>query len=98
MNYCGKYKIKDIKDGMSFIAKINKSNCAGRITIGRYGEIFFCQNYEDGNYCSDRKGFKYSWQFEPYGVSDLIIHELELPGPFKMNTEPIDLDEELLLL
>ncbi len=93
----GKYKKEDIKDGMSFTAKINGRTCAGKITI--YDNvIFLCQDHEDGNRCKDKKGFKYSWEFDTFSVYEFIVHELELPGPSKMNIEPVDLDEELLLL
>ncbi len=100
-----KYNLDDIKDGMSFTATIQTKRdaynqesytCSGKIAVVA-GEIFLCQDYANGIHSIDKKGFRYSWRLD-HCVSNLIIYELELPGPSNMNISNIHLNEEELLL
>ncbi len=85
-----KYKLEDIKDGMSFSAFIRGCTgfLSGKITVVN-SLIYLCQDYAIGARCYNTHGFKYSWVLDHF-VTDLIIHELE-------NIVNIN-EEELLLL
>ena len=72
-------------DGRRFRAKINDVDCEGVMSVER-GELFFCQDAQDGAEADDMKGFKFSWRvcrpftiknFHGWGVTDFEL----LPEP-----------------
>lgn len=56
--------IKQFAAGRTFKANINGIICEGKIQKGR-SEWFLCQDQQDGDYCENKFGYKYSW-----GVTD----------------------------
>ncbi len=95
----------DLKDGMSFTAEIQGTKCFGKISIEKNGNIYLCQNEEDGNDCGDKKGYEYSWlicyggdKFDPrsYDIDNLMVEsECWGAGP---GTSINTVDEDILLL
>lgn len=50
-------------DGKRFACKINGTEVSGRITVEE-GEVYLCQNEQEGNNCENKRGYKYSWSVE----------------------------------
>jgi len=47
-------------DGKRFSAIISDVQCEGMMSVER-GVLYLCQNKQDGNRCSDLKGYDFSW-------------------------------------
>lgn len=47
-------------NGLGFRAKINGEECEGKIRV-EHGVVYLCQNKQDGYFCRDKFGYKYSW-------------------------------------
>lgn len=52
-----------IAPGTPFTAQIDGALCVGEIQK-EDGEIYLCQNKQNGNECDDKLGYKYSWTIE----------------------------------
>ncbi len=88
-------KFEDLNDGMevSCMLKTSKGNihCDGKITIENCN-AYVCQNEEDGAFCEDKKGYKFSWRISNNGklckddYSDLAIE----PKSIKERIEALD--------
>lgn len=51
-------------NGRGFAAMIDNVIVTGCISVEKYvfgADVYLCQDYKDGSYCFDRKGFMYSW-------------------------------------
>jgi len=64
------------KKGQSFSAKINGSKCIGKIQVEN-GGVYLCQNEADGEYCSNKLGYRNSWSVNQGTDSDLLRNEVE---------------------
>ncbi len=53
----------EIKSGQKFKALINDIDVEGKISI-EDDLIFLCQDSEDGDFCINRYGYKYSWKLD----------------------------------
>jgi hypothetical protein len=65
-------------NGEEFSGVINKRDCEGKISI-EHNSIYFCTNNKDldGNPCSDKQGYKHSWQLDDVvGLIKTSTHEL----------------------
>lgn len=63
------------EQGKSFSAKINGSECIGKIQVEN-GGVYLCQNEADGEYCSDKLGYRNSWSVKQGTISDLLQNEV----------------------
>lgn len=62
-------KYEQLKDGMRVKCTIDGTDIDdAKLSVGRYGRVYICQNEKDGLYAKDTKGYKYSWFLaSPYG-------------------------------
>jgi hypothetical protein len=64
--------VSSLKSGQKFKANIGNEEIEGKLSIEN-NELYLCQDYEDGNECTNKQGYKYSWVHDEY-VSNLIVY------------------------
>lgn len=93
------------KHGQWFKALIKGVSCVGRISINKNGDIFLCQNKQNGMQANNKLGFKYSWCInsgtdESLSLNEIILLELSStePKPYKIPKLPDVGSYETLLI
>jgi hypothetical protein len=71
-------------DGREFEAEIESKLVRGKITV-EHGNVYLCQDSHDGDHCSDKKGYKYSWVITSSGKVKLSRHNV---SNFRLIGEP----------
>lgn len=69
-------------DGRRFKATIKGIQCEGKISVID-GSVFLCQNKIEGDFCSDKLGYKYSW-----GVSEGSMEQLAKNDVYLFSLSP----------
>lgn len=64
--------ISSLKSGQRFKANIYNEEIEGKLSIEN-DELYLCQDYEDGNECTNKQGYKYSWTHDQ-AVSNLKVY------------------------
>lgn len=75
-------KIRNLKPGMVFLARIEGTLVEGKIQI-QDGNLYLCQNARNGSSCRNKLGYKYSWvvrttsegypRFANYSITNFTI-------------------------
>jgi hypothetical protein len=83
----------EIKSGQKFKALINDIDVEGKISI-EDDYIFLCQDSENGEHCTNKYGYQYSWlhdeQVTSFQIFDtklkkwVLIEQIELDSEFSM--------------
>jgi len=69
------------KHGQWFSAEIKGIKCWGKISIDPDGEVFLCQNVQNGCEAENNLGFEYSWTLDrgtPDEIEENQVTELKL--------------------
>ena len=75
------------KKGWEFECKISGTPAKGKIQIEK-NRIYLCQNEKDGDYVSDKLGYRYSWCIDAgdergFNINSITDFKLIIPHPEK---------------